>query len=960
MSIVHPLAALPRCVATPVRVLIVCLLSAALLPLGSVDRASAAAVDHIVVSEVVTGGTSASDELIELYNPSSAPLPLEGLELVYVTASGATVSRRASWSLGAPEMPPGAHLLVANELGVFAPIADALYAGGMAATGGSVALRIQGASSAIDAVGWGSAASTWLEGLPADVPPAGASLERLPGGSAGSTVDTNSNRADFTVRAVPDPQNAGSPPVPDPTQPSPTPTTAPTATPTPTVTPGPTATPTPTATPGPTAIAIAAARALADGTTVTVEGDALTAFDFTDGGGYLADATGGIAVLLDGGSFARGDHLVVTGTVDDRFAQRTIRVAGTDLAITGTSGDPDAVTSPTGSVNESLEARLVRIQGAINGSPTTLSGGIAFDVDDGSGAIRVVVGTATGIDVAGWADGVAVRVIGVAGQRDSSGTGASGYRVQPRAADDVEVLATATPAPSPSASGAPGPDPTPTPSASSGAVVPIANARAAAKNARVTVRGIVTLGSGTVEAGSAVIQDGSGAILLRLGDEAGKVSRGQLLEVAGVRSTKSGMESLRVSVAPRRLGTSVDPTARALRSGDAAEAFEAQLVLVRGAVVASARRASSGTVSFELDDGSGPLRIVLGASLAADGARFSAGTWVEVLGVLGQETTGAQPLRGYRVWPRSPGDVRILAAATGTGTTDTQSGGGDTSSGGGSAATASLAAVGGDGLADLRVGATLVASAWPELEVAGLLWDGSRLVGIAPASARQVKQVTAGSPVPVSLELGGLRQLGQEAVAGVALVALGDGQGDTVVGSALPAPPSATFPAPGDPPSWVSVVGRVRNDGRRQVIEVADARIVIQRLCDRGGRLPVGTAGFVGVATADPPRIIVGCDGVRAAPALALAASVPSGTIRSPKSLAAPVDRDLAVPPGNRLLAAMLLAIGVAILVLVVVFGRRFDAAKPDAASAEDADPEESAQPEPRLALVRLPNEHGP
>ena len=159
----------------------------------------------------------------------------------------------------------------------------------------------------------------------------------------------------------------------------------------------------------------------------------------------------------------------------------------------------------------------------------------------------------------------------------------------------------------------------------------------------------------------------------------------------------------------------------------------------------SARTASSGTVSFEVDDGSGPLRIVLGASLAADGAPFSAGTWVEVLGVLGQETTGAQPLRGYRVWPRSSGDVRILAAATGTTTTDASpSEGGGGGSGGGS--TASLAAVGGAGLADLRVGATLVASAWPELEVAGLLWDGSRLVGITPASAARVKQATAGKP----------------------------------------------------------------------------------------------------------------------------------------------------------------------------------------------------------------------
>ena len=302
--------------------------------------------------------------------------------------------------------------------------------------------------------------------------------------------------------------------------------------------------------------------------------------------------------------------------------------------------------------------------------------------------------------------------------------------------------------------------------------------------------------------------------------------------------------------------------------------------------------------------------------------------------------------------------MRILAAATGAATTDASpSDGGGGGSGGGS--TASLAAVGGAGLADLRVGATLVASAWPELEVAGLLWDGSRLVGITPASAARVKQATAGKPTPVSLELGGLRDLGERGVAGITLVSLGDSPGDTVVGSAAPAPPSPTLPAPGDPPSWVSVVGRVTNDGRRQVIDVAGARIVIQRLCERGGRLPEGTVGLIGVATADPPSIIVACDGVRAAPALALVSSEQSGTARQAKALGAPVDRDLAATSGHRSLAAMLLAIGVAILVLAVIVGRRFGSTEPEAAAAEGADPDVSAQSEPRLALVRLPEEHG-
>jgi len=88
----------------------------------------------------MTGGASASDEFIELYNPSSAALPLEGLEVVYVTASGATVTRKAAWAAGAPVVEPGAHVLIANGAGIFAGLADVAYANGLAATGGSVAL----------------------------------------------------------------------------------------------------------------------------------------------------------------------------------------------------------------------------------------------------------------------------------------------------------------------------------------------------------------------------------------------------------------------------------------------------------------------------------------------------------------------------------------------------------------------------------------------------------------------------------------------------------------------------------------------------------------------------------------------------------------------------------------------------------------------------------------------------
>jgi hypothetical protein len=140
------------------------------LPWNDGPGSSAALVaspGHLVVSEVMTGGASASDEFIELYNPTAAALPLEGLEIVYVTATGATITRKASWAAGSPGLPAGAHVLIANGGGIFAALADVAYANGLASTGGSEALRAIGAATPIDAVGRGNAPNAWLETRPA-------------------------------------------------------------------------------------------------------------------------------------------------------------------------------------------------------------------------------------------------------------------------------------------------------------------------------------------------------------------------------------------------------------------------------------------------------------------------------------------------------------------------------------------------------------------------------------------------------------------------------------------------------------------------------------------------------------------------------------------------------------------------------------------------------------------------
>ena len=317
--------------------------------------------------------------------------------------------------------------------------------------------------------------------------------------------------------------------------------------------------------------------------------------------------------------------LCVTGSLDDRFAQRTLRAAS---ATASGGGDPVAPAArATGEVDETVEGRLVRIERThrrrcdrperrtrvrhgrrqrrdarrrFRRAPESTRPAGPTDVGSRSSASRDSE-TPRGREPRDTASSPVTPAMSCPGA-------AAHTRAEP-------VWRLRAPRPTPTASGSPAP----------GAVSTIAQARAAAKNARLTVRGLVTLGSGTVDAQSAVIQDATGAMLSASAARPGRCASASWSKSLGARSTKSGMESLRVSTPPRVLGTGPEPTPRALRTGDAGEGVEAQLVVARGALVAYARRASTGTVSFEIDDGSGPLRVVAGSRLSVEREALVAG-----------------------------------------------------------------------------------------------------------------------------------------------------------------------------------------------------------------------------------------------------------------------------------------------------------------------------------------------
>ncbi|MFO1540264.1 MAG: lamin tail domain-containing protein, partial [Chloroflexota bacterium] len=176
-------------------------------PAGSVGPAAVAwpVSGDVVIGEVVTGGAAADDEWIELHGRGPAAASLDGLELLYVSAGGGSVSRRLAF--GPTVVLPGTSLLLANAAGVHARLADLRWVGGLAASGGVVVLRVIGGD-VVDALAWGTAANPFVEGTPGLAPPAGSALERLPEGTARNGRDTNDNRADTWIQPVPIPDGA--------------------------------------------------------------------------------------------------------------------------------------------------------------------------------------------------------------------------------------------------------------------------------------------------------------------------------------------------------------------------------------------------------------------------------------------------------------------------------------------------------------------------------------------------------------------------------------------------------------------------------------------------------------------------------------------------------------------------------------------------------------------------------
>jgi hypothetical protein len=155
------------------------------------DAATSTCSGELLINELQTEGSSASDEFIELYNPTACAVSLTGYRLEYYSRTGTSADVYFSATAGMALAPQGYFVLGGNGFG---GASSAPIAGGLATLGGRLVLRNR-AGQIADAVGWGAASGVGVEGGPALAAPKGSSL-----GRSSTSADSGDNASDFRTQ----------------------------------------------------------------------------------------------------------------------------------------------------------------------------------------------------------------------------------------------------------------------------------------------------------------------------------------------------------------------------------------------------------------------------------------------------------------------------------------------------------------------------------------------------------------------------------------------------------------------------------------------------------------------------------------------------------------------------------------------------------------------------------------
>jgi hypothetical protein len=178
---------------------------------------------HLVISQIQTNGdgaTPATDEFVEIYNPTNAAISLTNYRLHLVINTFPSISTFAQ-NLGVGTVPAHGWLLVARS-GYNGPVAADIIASAsftLSSTTDSLMLVNSMLSvtscnpgGLVDKVAYGG--GTCVEGTSATAPAANNSILRKPGGTCGNGTDAGNNVNDFVSQAPATPRNSASPPQP--------------------------------------------------------------------------------------------------------------------------------------------------------------------------------------------------------------------------------------------------------------------------------------------------------------------------------------------------------------------------------------------------------------------------------------------------------------------------------------------------------------------------------------------------------------------------------------------------------------------------------------------------------------------------------------------------------------------------------------------------------------------------
>ena len=377
---------------------------------------------------------------------------------------------------------------------------------------------------------------------------------------------------------------------------------------------------------------IGSARQLPDGSAALIAGVLTTDLGALETGhtAFIEDETGGIALYLDAPVVAAlpvGTDVTVAGTIDERYGQRTLRTSEAAVVVGGSTATLEAATASTGSATEGLEGRRIVVHGAMVGSADALADGTAVSIDDGSGPVRVIV-TPAALGGRSLVAGSIVTATGPLGQRDSSGTGTSGYRLYVTSAGDLSVEAEPTPSPTATASPTPAPTPTPTtseppapsptpsPSPStptptpspSDATLTIAAVRGLPVGTVVATRGVVTAEPGRLGTPPLfAIGDATGGIVVKLPSDVSGLARGRVVDVRGTLVDPYGQLEIRPATGGLVVGgTSAIPDPMMLPPTGPDEHSEGRLVRLDGVVVARPAKATSGDLGLTIETSNAP------------------------------------------------------------------------------------------------------------------------------------------------------------------------------------------------------------------------------------------------------------------------------------------------------------------------------------------------------------------